>query len=184
MAEHRVEIGTVTGVNPARRELRIKPARGRSADYENLAWVQAIPRDGEPPLRCRVARSRTSGETALVALAPGVPRDTVAKMKGWTLAVLETERKSHGEEDFDVSDLLNFDVIDGAGVLLGSIVSTYETKANAVLEVEKTDGGIVQLPVIEQVIARVDWKAGRVEVGNIVPYAIEDRSAGRPRNKR
>ncbi len=173
MAEHRVEIGTVTGVNPARRELRIKPARGRSADYEGLVWVQAIPRDGEP-LLCRVARSRASVETALVALAPGVPRDTVAKMKGWTLAVLETKRKSHGEEDFDVSDLLNFDVVDGAGALLGSIVSAYETKANAVLEIEKVDGGIIQLPAIEQVIAHVDWKAGRVEVGDIVPYATED----------
>jgi 16S rRNA processing protein RimM len=70
--------------------------------------------------------------------------------------------------------LLGLTVVGEGDAVLGTITELIETRANDVIEVAKPGGGSLLLPVIEQVIESVDLETGRVYVGDIAPYVVDD----------
>lgn len=173
MAERTIHIGTVTAVNPARRELRVTVVKGRTREFEAPEWLRVVRRDGHEA-RCRVARTRHSGNSAIVALAPGVTRDSVAEMKGAAIVVRENEQRPRNAAEFDLDELVGLSVRALDGTEIGTIVVAYETKANGVIEIEKKSGGTLLLPAIESVIDDIDWDGRAMVVRDIAPYAVDE----------
>lgn len=71
------------------------------------------------------------------------------------------------------SDIIGLEVHTSDGRYLGVVAEVMETGANDVLVVEKEGAGEVLIPMIEEVIARVDTRGGRMVIDPI-PGLLED----------
>ena len=167
-----VPIAVVRSVNPARRELRVEPRPGYGHLLDAPGWVHVA--RGKTPLRCKVAEAAWHGEVAILRLAPGVPRDLAAGMKGAEL-VCAAETCAAPEAGLDdLESLTGMRVRLEDGSLLGTVSEVYAGRGNAAITVEKTGGGRVLLPVIEALIREVDGARGELRVGDIAPYAVHE----------
>lgn len=174
MPEEPIQIGAVLAVNPARRQLRVRPFPGRQKEFEALEWMRIRPVQGGE-LRCRVEALSAGGGLVRVVLKPGVTRDSVATMKGAAVVLLPEECKARQRPDALVTaDLVGLDIVDARGAVLGVVTGLIESPANDVLEIEKTQGGTMLLPAIEEVIRSVDWETGKIKVGDIAPFAVDE----------
>lgn len=171
MVEERLQIGSVTGVNPARRELRIDIVAGRNPEFEEMQWLRLELLDGES-MRCRVRSVRLGKDDAIVTLAPGVTRDNVRRLKG-SLVVVESAEQKPRDESYITEDVIGFAVRSKDGTVLGEVTGFIQTKAHPVLEIERPDGSVMLVPAIEQVIVRMDWAAATITTGELTGYAAE-----------
>ena len=173
MTARLIDIGCVRSANPARRELRVGPGPFHARLLEEGAWVRVALRDATE-LRCRVEAIRIEPREAVLTLTAGVTRDNVARMKG-ARVMIEAQR-SDGESDagYPVSYLEGLAVQYQDGNVLGMVADVYATEANAVIAVAKPGGGMLLIPVIDEVIAAVDRELGVVIVKDIRPYTVED----------
>ena len=178
--EDRFEAGRVCSANPARRELRIRPAPACARYFAGRAWVSLVLRD-ESEMRCKVDTVRRAAGEVIVTLAPGITRDEVARAKGAAVVLAASERRPQtADDDMHAADLIDMKVYDEAGRCFGKVVDSYETDANGVIEIERIDGGKMMLPVIKQVIAGVDWERDALVVRDIAPYKVEDEGRRLP----
>jgi ribosomal 30S subunit maturation factor RimM len=57
---------------------------------------------------------------------------------------------------------------------LGAITEAYTGGANDAIEVQRPDASTFLLPLIEELVVRVDWDNGAVVVRDITPYVVTD----------
>ena len=174
-----VLIGRIESVQPARREVRLTPPTRLRDVIAAAGWLTVTTAEGRA-LRCKVSGVRWHGDAALIALAPGVPRDTVANMRGLDAAI-ETVDAPQEDDGLDAAELMDMTVADEAGREIGKIVGVIDTPAHGVLEIERAGGDVAMVPAIPETIARVDWDAGRVTVRDLTPYAVMSGDDERPR---
>ena len=187
MTETWHRIGSVRSVRPSRRELRVEPASGHEQAFEETTLLRLLPPAGtfpntDGPLRCPVAGVRSHGGIFIVAAAPGVPRDLIARLKGATVVAAGDEAVAPRKGLPRGADLLEFDVRGEASERVGVVTDAYTTPAHDILEIEAPDGRAVLLPIIEPVVSRVDWEGRVLVVGDVTAYAVETRAAGKKDN--
>ena len=162
-------IGSVASVNVAKRlaHLRVKPT---PFQVEGLEWVEVEFAAGNR-LRCRLAGVSVNGDAAALEFGAGVPRDTVAAMKGARVWVEQTATTPREGLPFG-ADLTGFEarLLDGA--VLGRIADAFTTPAHDVVTLRQEDGRHCLLPVVDPLIAKVDWDHGVVFVHDIAPFAV------------
>jgi 16S rRNA processing protein RimM len=168
-----IHIGRVVSVNPARRELRIRPVPVHAGDFTEMGWVRVVLSD-ETEMRCRAESVRTTRTGVVVALTAGVTRDNVARMKGGSVVVGHERIKRRTDSGCHVSELHDMEVFDEEGNFLGAVKEAYPTGANDVIEVEQPSGKVIILPVIAELVETVDVDRGRITVRDITPYVVED----------
>lgn len=156
-------------VNPARREIRVVPGPGFEEVFSKLELVELRLTDGSR-LRCRVAMVREEAGGKILTLTPGVPRETVAGLKGAALSA-EVEAEPAG---YAVEELNGLRVLDEAGGELGTVRAVYAAGGSEAMEIARPDGSTLLLPVIEQVVGSVDIERGEIVVKDIEPYAVEE----------
>jgi len=178
VAARRVEIGQVRSVKPTRRELRVRPLPAAPGRLEDLKWAYLLLRDGIE-LRCRVERVQPEGREYVVTLAPGVTRDNVARAKGATVRMETDTAVTSSKGPYDMAELLGAEVFDQAGSLVGTLTDVYRTGASDVIEVTQGDGATLLLPAIDAVVTAVHLDQRRLIVGDIAPYAVEERKGNR-----
>jgi 16S rRNA processing protein RimM len=171
MTEAWIEIGAVKSVNPARRELRILAVSGREHQFESVTWLRLAFPDGAVK-RHRVETVRVNREGVIVMLAPGVPRDAVAEMKGASVVISEEERRPRPDGLWEPEDLLGLQVKDEQDRVVGVVSAVASSPAHDILEVELKEGGTMLLPVVDHVVIGVDLEQGTLRVGDIGPYAV------------
>jgi 16S rRNA processing protein RimM len=166
-------IGEVRSVNPARRELRIS------------AWTAAAARcwmagtgfgcNAAARSRCgtRAKSIRKTGDDVVAALADGVPRDEVRTLNG--ARVVTDEAFAPTANEFAVDDLIGLNVFE-RGALLGRVVDAMETPAHDVVEIEREDGSRAMVPLAAELVAAVDFGAGRIDMHDAP--SVESAPAG------
>ncbi len=172
MADPDIEVGLVRSVNPGKRSLRVKAARGYARVFAGMAWARFRLRGGAH-LRCKVETVLETPLGPALTLAAGVPRENVGRLKGAVVLMTEAEMPAGGG-NFEVAALAGMQVHDEAGVLLGRVREVYEAPSNDAFCVELVDGRRIILPVIDQVIAEVDVDEARLLVKDIRPYVVEE----------
>lgn len=168
----RVRAGVVRSVNPARRELRIGPHAAHAHEFECRDWLHVVPKDGTE-LRCRVKAMRRHGGEVIAVLTPGVPRDTVALLKGAEVVFSADECTAAPDAAWDVNEWLGWQVIGTDGAPIGIVAEAYATKANAAFAVQRVNGGGVTLPAIPEVVMEIDRERGVLRVTDIENYGVE-----------
>lgn len=173
MSEEFVDAGSVRSVNPARRELRIDSTNRVLADLEGSGWLHIEETAGKI-LRCKIVKSTLHNGWAIVTVAPGVARDTVARLKGCRVVVPAAERIEGAAFDITAQECVGMSLVSENDSLIGEVVAGFETKAHGVLEVLRPDGGSLLLPFVPEVIEEIDWAGKKVIVGDIAPFAVEN----------
>ncbi|MBI5095795.1 MAG: hypothetical protein HZB26_25605 [Candidatus Hydrogenedentes bacterium] len=172
MVEPRIRIGSVYSVNAARRQVRVDPVPAYQSAYAAMKWIRIAP-SGGPELRCKVETAKVSGGAVILSLSPGIARDTVAQMKGAAVVALSGEVKAR-QTSLKAEDVLGMTIVEEQGQVLGSISEAYTGGANDAIEVRRPDDTTFLLPLIEELVARVDWEQGKVVVRDITPYVVTD----------
>lgn len=173
-----VNVGSVRSVNPARRELRVEGSKSRIADLAGREWLHVEEAAGEI-LRCKVTGVSVQKGFAIVTLAAGVSRDTVAGLKGRRVVLPAGESRPRGAFGFDAAELVGMSIVSVDGSVIGEVVAGFDTKANGVVEVLRPEGGSLLLPVVPEAIVEVDLDGGKVIVGDITPFAVESDNGPR-----
>jgi 16S rRNA processing protein RimM len=156
-----IAVGRVVKAHGVRGELSVIPLSAPLQEVPESVRVWFVP----PPLEHRTGRLlsvRQGPKGPLVRVSGIDDRETAATLSGTTMLVAEGNLPPvFLEEPFDPVGL---HVIDEAGEMLGQVVDTIATGANDVWVVERTDGGELLLPVIDDVVLDLDLEADRVVV--------------------
>ena len=133
MPEAWIQIGHVRTVNPARGQLRVRPLAEWAHQFDGMAWIRLLLAD-DAVIRCRVEAVRSRDKAAVVTLAPGVPRDAVARMKGAAVVALVDEVTPRPGASFAAHPSRGASVSDGNGNRLGVVSDGVPTAAQDVVE--------------------------------------------------
>ncbi len=166
-----VRIATVRSVNPARRELRLKPDEDHGHALGTDTWLHVRPR-GAAVKRCKAEAIREMGEGWQAILAPGVPRDLIGALNG-AAVLMPAADYAQVERPLRPRDLIGMTVLNADGETLGDVTEVYEGAANAAFTVEKKAGGTLTLPLIEEVFLEFDPDRRRLQLGDVTPYAVD-----------
>jgi ribosomal 30S subunit maturation factor RimM len=168
-----VIVGMVVSVNAARREARIGAVSCHAKMIIASQWLEFRRPGSDTPLRCRVAQARQSERGVQVTLVPGVPRETVATLKGASVMV-RGDAPQGSATDYDRDRLLGSDVRDETDVLIGRVSDFYETPANDIVEITRPNGATCLLPLIEAVIVGFDADRGALVVRDMASHVVND----------
>ena len=169
-----ISIGTVENVNPSKRTLRLRIIKSYGINLPNLEWLKGTLKGGEP-FRYRVAHVEGAESDWTLTLVPGVPRNTCAELKKAAIIFPETELL-RSENEFELDELTGLVMETNEPKRIGEITGTMNTNAGGVLEVSQKNGASLLIPALDTIIQRVDWKAGKVEVNDITPFAVHQDS--------
>jgi ribosomal 30S subunit maturation factor RimM len=165
-------IGRVVSVRPGKREARIRPERRSAHLLAGAEWL-AVALDAGAPLRCKVAALRDVGDAFVAEFAAGVPRDTVAAMRGAEVVVPAAEWAPE-EGVLDVDALAGFAAVDEAtGEALGAVTGGFDTPAHPVLEIDRPGAGPLLVPAVDEVLVRIDETERRVVLRDAGDFALD-----------
>ena len=111
---------------------------------------------------------KVSGAVLVAQFAGVNDRDAAAKLRGCEVAVPRGELPAPREDEYYWMDLIGLRVVNKEGYEFGHVARMMETGANDVLVVEGTRETLI--PFIANVIRKVDFAAGEVEVDWGVDY--------------
>ncbi len=167
-----VVAGKVQSVHPGKRQVRIQ-APDEIPDDAFLGRLRMRLADGRE-IAPMVATLRRLEGIVLVQLTPGTTRDTVAQLKGAEVLWEADENTLQLMGRQHVDALIGMRLIATGNVQLGVVVGALSTPAHGVIEAERPDGRRLLLPVIPEVVERIDWDDGVIFVGDIAPYVVDD----------
>ena len=175
MAGAWARVGNVRSVNPARRELRIDPAKTFEDGVRGAKAVRVALNGGEHVV-CQVDSVNANPGGLIVTLGAGVSRDIVARMKG---ANVDVERQRQRRDavapgEMAAEDWIGLNVIGADGACIGTVRGVIDSPAHDILEIETPDGRELLLPAIIQTVESIDLETRTVTVGDIAPYGIAD----------
>ncbi len=115
------------------------------------------------PLTLRSVRPFREG--LLVAFEGYPDRSAVEIFRNqWVTIPAEEVAAPESEDEYYDFEVLGLEVVTEEGRVLGSLVEILETGANDVFVVEPEQGPPILLPVIDEVIRKLDFEAGRIIV--------------------
>jgi 16S rRNA processing protein RimM len=112
----------------------------------------------------------------LAAQLPDCPdRNAAEKLKGLLIAVPRSSLPKQADDEYYWSDLIGLEVVNEAGVKLGTVANLLDTGANQVLSVKpvssKTEtGGEILIPFVATAIRQVDVKNKTIRVDWALDY--------------
>ena len=172
MPNDRIDIGKVTGVNAAKRSVRIAVHAAQSHQLNQLEWIYVTSKGGQP-LRCKVDDVRLNESGATITLAAGVSRDNVAKMTKATVSIEKTDAAPRPEGYFETEELIGMTLRDESGADIGTVIAAVDTPAHPVIDVETPEGTTFSMPAIPESVIEVDLDADVITVGDLTPFRVD-----------
>lgn len=156
-----VVLGRIAGAHGVRGELRVKPFTGSvDALLEFGHWL--VGGEGRWQER-KLVSGRTHGAVLLVRLDGVTDRDAALDLRGSDVAVRRDALPHLADDEYYWSDLAGLTVTAADGTRLGTVERLFATGANDVMVVHGDRERLIPF-VLDQVVKRVDLKAGTVEV--------------------
>lgn len=153
-------IGKIVNIHGIKGEVKVYPY---TDDIDNLAKAKKVYLDdklikGYDVKSCKVIKNM------LVFKLQGI--DSVEVANTFRDKDIFIPKKEISEEDtYYIEDLIDCEVIDmKSNEVIGKVTYVFNTGANDVYEVEKSDSNKVYLPAIKQVIKNVDIKDKKIYV--------------------
>lgn len=119
-----------------------------------------------------VETAKVHGAVVVAKLEGVTEREQAAGLQGMRIAISRDDLPKPADDEMYWADLIGLQVVNVAGVMLGTVSSIFETGANDVLVVEdNVEGGRERLlPYIAPVIRQVDAAGGTITVDWDVDY--------------
>lgn len=172
MADSWIVIGAVNSVNPAKRTLRVDAEARHAHQFEDVTRLRLRTPGGIKTVRVTAVRDTEQG--ILITLAAGVTRDTVAAMRHADVVIEPAEVKPRPEGVYVVEDFPGMAVVNAEGESFGTVTDAFATPAGFVIEVEAPGGERMLVPVVDEVVHRIDLDAKQMIVGDVNAFAVRE----------
>ncbi|MDR2525315.1 MAG: ribosome maturation factor RimM [Oscillospiraceae bacterium] len=160
MKQPYLEIGTIVGVHGLRGELRVLPACDSPAFFAGFSlfyWDAA----GQSPVRVLGARAHKN--VALLRLEGVETIEAAEALRGRRLWFRREDAQLPRGQYF-IAELLDCRVLDAAdpAICYGTLCDVSKTGANDVWHIRQAAGSEVLIPVIDEVVRRVELDKGEI----------------------
>jgi len=161
-APERLRAAYVRRPHGVRGELRVEPLGGDASRFVPglKLWSEL-----DPATRYTVVTARPTAEgDLLLALGEVVSRNDADSLRGSYLCIAADERRSLGEDEWFVWEVVGLDVVTEDGATLGVVDDVEEYPEQEVLVVRRRDGRERRIPMVRAHVVRVDVANGRIVV--------------------
>ena len=158
-------IGQITSAHGIRGDVKVFPVTSEPDRFLDMDRV-LVAREGEEEHVKEYTITKASHFKNLILLhLKGVEdRNQAELMAGLSLWVRREDALPLDEDEYYFKDLLDCDVVDENGEVVGTVVDVMETGANDVLVVEDTEGKEILLPIIEDCVLDIDVEKQKITI--------------------
>jgi 16S rRNA processing protein RimM len=170
-APQRLRAAYVRRPHGVRGELRVEPLGGDATRFVAglRLWSE---RDASVSYTVESARPAPEGDV-LLALREITSRNDAEPMRGAYLSVEAGERRTLGDDEWFVWEVVGLTVVSEDGAVLGIVDDVEEYPEQEVLVVREPSGGERRIPMVRAHVVRVDVSNGRIVVQ---PWGEEEGS--------
>ena len=165
-----VELAEVMRPHGVRGEVRVRPHNADSDLLPTLTEVVLRATDGVER-KVAVTGARRANDAWLLKFAGVTDRDGADALRGAQLCVPREALPSLDGGEFYVVDIVGARVFDAEGVEVGTVdgITSYPSIEVLVVRRSATAGDTLELPLLDEFVARVDASAGEV---HLAPDAV------------
>ncbi len=162
-----VAVGIVEKAHGLRGEIKVK-ALTDSPERFNLLTRVYIEQAGRPAFECQIERVAVRQDRVLLSLVGVDNREKAEQLRAAYLSIRREEVLPLGEDEFYHFEVMGLDVLTRDGRALGTVADVLDLTSNTLLNVRsKTGTQEYLIPVIRDVIDKMDFEAGRIIINPI-----------------
>lgn len=154
-------VGYVTHAHGVRGQIRLHALTDRP-EHLNTVKTVYLGDDFKPFALRRAAEHKAS--VLIVTLGGVETREAAEALRGSEVFIRERDAQPLAPDEYYLHDLPGLSVENVAGEALGTVKDVVETGANEVLVVVRPDGGELLVPMIKDVVKRLDVAAKLVVI--------------------
>lgn len=160
MSDARVVVGYVRRAHGIRGDLIV---RSLSDDPDRFAVGSEFLSDETPAVRYTVVQSRLYNDGRLVRFDGVEDRTSAERLKGVSLTIAASDRRTLEDDEYWPDDLVGLVVIDTAERRLGEVTDVVLGDAQDRLVVTTSDGSVVEVPFVAAIVGDIEGGSIRLD---------------------
>lgn len=158
----RLKVGVVTSVHGIKGEVKVFPTTDDSRRFKKLKQVYLD--TGKEMLPLEIEGVKFFKQMVILKFKGFENPDDVMKFRQKELWIDRKDAVRLSKDEYFIADLIDMEVCDEEGKLIGTLKDVISTGANDVYAVETPEGKEVLFPAIRQCILDVDTEARKMTV--------------------
>ncbi|CDA68866.1 ribosome maturation factor RimM [Clostridium sp. CAG:510] len=158
----RLKVGVVTSVHGIKGEVKVFPTTDDSRRFKKLKQVYLD--TGKELLSLEIEGVKFFKQMVILKFKGYENPDDVMKFRQKELWIDRKDAVRLSKDEYFIADLIDMDVCDEEGKLIGTLKDVISTGANDVYAVETPEGKEVLFPAIKQCVLDVDTEARKMTV--------------------
>lgn len=158
----RLKVGVVTSVHGIKGEVKVFPTTDDSRRFKKLKQVYLD--TGKEMLPLEIEGVKFFKQMVILKFKGYENPDDVMKFRQKELWIDRKDAVRLSKDEYFIADLIDMEVCDEEGKLIGTLKDVISTGANDVYAVETPEGREVLFPAIRQCVLDVDTEARRMTV--------------------
>lgn len=158
----RLKVGVVTSVHGIKGEVKVFPTTDDSRRFEKLKQVYLD--TGKEMLPLEIEGVKFFKQMVILKFKGYENPDDVMKFRQKELWIDRKDAVRLSKDEYFIADLIDMEVCDEEGKLIGILKDVISTGANDVYAVETPEGKEVLFPAIRQCVLDVDTEARKMTV--------------------
>ena len=158
----RLKVGVVTSVHGIKGEVKVFPTTDDSRRFKKLKQVYLD--TGKEMLPLEIEGVKFFKQMVIVKFKGYENPDDVMKFRQKELWIDRKDAVRLSKDEYFIADLIDMEVCDEEGKLIGTLKDVISTGANDVYAVETPEGREVLFPAIKQCVLDVDTEARKMTV--------------------
>lgn len=160
--EKLLKVGVITTTHGVRGEVKVYPTTDDAGRFLDLSEV--LLDTGKEYRKLEIQNVKFYKNLAILKFKGIDNINDIEKYKGRGLWIPREQGQVLSEDEYYIADLLDMEVLQENGTLVGRLKDVLETGANDVYIVETPEGKEILLPAIKDCILKVDIEAGKMTV--------------------
>ncbi len=158
----RLKVGVVTSVHGIKGEVKVFPTTDDSRRFKKLKQVYLD--TGKEMLPLEIEGVKFFKQMVIVKFKGYENPDDVMKFRQKELWIDRKDAVRLSKDEYFIADLIDMEVCDEEGKLIGTLKDVISTGANDVYAVETPEGKEILFPAIKQCVLDVDTEARKMTV--------------------
>ncbi|MBD8917347.1 MAG: 16S rRNA processing protein RimM [Lachnospiraceae bacterium] len=158
----RLKVGVVTSVHGIKGEVKVFPTTDDSRRFKKLKQVYLD--TGKELLSLEIEGVKFFKQMVILKFKGYENPDDVMKFRQKELWIDRKDAVRLSKDEYFIADLIDMEVCDEEGKLIGTLKDVISTGANDVYAVETPEGKEVLFPAIKQCVLDVDTEARKMTV--------------------
>ena len=166
MADNLISIAKILNFHGIKGEAKVGFTKGKENQIQSLKIVFVKKNNSFKKLNVQSVKFHK--HFAIIKFKEFVTVNDVEEFKGCDLYLTKEEVEENlAQDEYLINDLINMDVYDEDGCLLGSVAAVGENLANDILSVRDNNGKEHLVPFVKEIVPVVDLINKRIVINNI-----------------